>query len=94
VDGVLASYRGLLEQTIESNVSSLSASQFEVKYPQQISLFSIAGWSETFPQFKTGSYSTREDGTISYNFGAGIMFIPSGLGYYAAGSAVLFTFGL
>jgi hypothetical protein len=51
-----------------------------VKYPQQIiSLFStIAGWSETFPQFKTGSYSTRADGTISYNdFGAGIMFIPS-----------------
>jgi hypothetical protein len=44
--------------------------------------------SETFPQFKTGSYSTRADGTISYNdFGAGIMFIPSGLGYYAAGSA-------
>jgi hypothetical protein len=43
---------------------------------------------ETFPQFKTGSYSTRADGTISYNdFGAGIMFIPSGLGYYAAGSA-------
>jgi hypothetical protein len=28
VDGVLAS-EGLLEQTIESNVSSLSASQFE-----------------------------------------------------------------
>jgi hypothetical protein len=43
---------------------------------------------ETFPQFKTGSYTTRADGTISYNdFGAGIMFIPSGLGYYAAGSA-------
>jgi hypothetical protein len=40
-----------------------------VKYPQQIiSLFStIAGWSETFPQFKTGSYTTRADGTISYN---------------------------
>ena len=92
VDGVLASYRGdFLEQTIESNVSSLSATLFEeVKYPQQIiSLFNtIVGWSETFPQFKTGSYSTRADGTISYNdFGAGIMFIPSGLGYYAAGSA-------
>jgi hypothetical protein len=59
VDGVLASYRGLLEQTIESNVSSLSARQFEeVKYPQIISLFStIAGWSETFPQFKTGIYN-------------------------------------
>jgi hypothetical protein len=31
-----------------------------------------------FHNFKTGSYSTRADGTISYNdFGAGIMFIPS-----------------
>jgi hypothetical protein len=59
----------------------------EVKYPQQIiSLFStIAGWSETFPQFKTGSYTTRADGTISYNdFGAGIMFLDWVL---AAGSA-------
>jgi hypothetical protein len=41
--------------------------------------------------------NNRADGTISYNdFGAGIMFIPSGLAYYAAGVlvSVLFTFGL
>jgi hypothetical protein len=59
-----------------------------VKYPQQIiSLFStIAGWVKRFHNLKRGA--TRADGTISYNdFGAGIMFIPSGLGYYAAGSA-------
>ncbi|MFQ3173993.1 MAG: hypothetical protein ACI9WT_001632 [Flavobacterium sp.] len=92
VDGVLASYKGsYLKQTVASNVTSLTATTFEeAKYPQQmLSLFStIKGWSEIFPKFKTGSYSTNNDGTVSYNnFGAGVMFIPSGLGYYSAGSA-------
>lgn len=94
VDGVLSSYRGdYLEEITASNVTTLTATQFEeVKYPQQmISLFStITGWSEIFPQFKTGSYTTNADGTISYNdFGAGIMFIPSGLAYYASGSGAV-----
>tara|TARA_R110000868_G_scaffold36900_6_gene130529 strand:+ start:1383 stop:2354 length:972 start_codon:yes stop_codon:yes gene_type:complete len=94
VDGVLSSYRGdYLEQIVTSNVSTLTVTQFEeVKYPQQmISLFStITGWSEIFPQFKTGGYTTKEDGTVSYNdFGAGVMFIPSGLAYYATGSGVV-----
>jgi hypothetical protein len=94
VDGVLASYRGdFLEQTVLTvgASSTLTATLFEeVKYPQQmLSLFStIRGWSETFPQFKTGSYTTKEDGTISYkDFGAGVMFIPSGLAYFSSGSA-------
>jgi hypothetical protein len=94
VDGVLASYRGdFLEQKVQvvGTSSTLTATLFEeVKYPQQIiSLFStIKGWSETFPQFKTGSYVAKEDGTISYrDFGAGVIFIPSGLGYYSSGSA-------
>lgn len=45
----------------------------------------IQGWSEIFPKFKTGSYVGNSDGTISYtDFGAGVMFIPSGLAYYSA----------
>ena len=45
------------------------------------------GWSEIFPQFKTGTYSSNADGSVSYNdFGAGVMFIPSGLAYYNTGS--------
>src|SRR3970040_2164420 len=92
VDGVLAAYKGdYLEQTVSSNVTSLTATTFEVaKYPQQmLSLYStITGWSEIFPQFKTGSYTANNDGTVSYSdFGAGVMFIPSGLAYYSAGSA-------
>jgi hypothetical protein len=92
VDNVFASYKGdYLEQTVESNVTSLTATTFEeVKRPSQmISLFStIKGWSEIFPKFKTGSYTSNNDGTVSYtDFGAGVMFIPSGLAYFASGTA-------
>lgn len=94
VDGVLASYKGdYLKQTVASEVTTLTATTFEEsKYPQQmLSLYNtIKGWSEIFPKFKTGSYSTNNDGTVSYNnFGAGIMFIPSGLGYYSSGSGAI-----
>jgi hypothetical protein len=35
------------------------------------------------PQFKSGTYTANQDGSISYsNFGAGVMFIPSGLAYF------------
>jgi hypothetical protein len=97
VDGVLTSYKGeYLTRVTTSGVTSLTAVPFEeVKYPQQmLSLFSvITGWSEIFPQFKTGTYTSNTDGTITHNdFGAGIMFIPSGLGYYAAGSSAIPTY--
>ncbi len=86
-DSVLTSYSGsYLKQTTTDNVTTVSATAFEeVKYPS--SFFSllgvIRGWSEIFPQFKTGSYLSNNNGTISYtDFGAGVMFIPSGLAYY------------
>lgn len=75
-DGVYANYRGtLLNGTVFDQTTN----------PQ--SLFSlegvIKGWSEIFPQFASGTYSSNNDGTVSYNdFGAGVMFVPSGLGYY------------
>jgi len=94
VDGVLASYKGdYLQQTVVSEVTSLTATTFEeAKYPQQmLSLYStIKGWSEIFPKFKTGSYTSNNDGTVSYNnFGAGVMFLPSGLGYYSSGTGTI-----
>jgi FKBP-type peptidyl-prolyl cis-trans isomerase FkpA len=48
----------------------------------------IEGWSEIFPKFKTGTSSTNSgSGVITYSdFGAGVMFLPSGLAYYGAGS--------
>nr|WP_314897325.1 FKBP-type peptidylprolyl isomerase [uncultured Flavobacterium sp.] len=94
VDGVLTAYKGeYLERITTSGVTSLTATPFEeVKYPQSfLSLFSvITGWSEIFPQFKTGTHTSNADGTVTHNdFGAGVMFIPSGLAYYGSGSGII-----
>lgn len=93
VDGVLTSYRGDYLESIAATTTttaSINAVKFEeLKYPQ--SFFdlqnTIKGWGETFPEFKTGTYTSNSDGTITYkDFGAGIMFLPSGLAYYNTGS--------
>ena len=94
VDGVFTSYRGdYLSRDATTKV--ISATKFEEnKYPQSFfSLYNtVTGWGETFPQFKKGTskehlVSGKPDGTIDYfDFGAGVMFLPSGLGYYNTGS--------
>ncbi|MFV5699836.1 FKBP-type peptidyl-prolyl cis-trans isomerase [Flavobacterium sp. ZT3R17] len=94
VDGVLTAYKGeYLERITTSGVATLTSTPFEeVKYPQTfLSLFStITGWGEIFPQFKSGTYTSNADGTVTHNdFGAGVMFIPSGLAYYASGSGII-----
>ncbi|HEX9150765.1 MAG TPA: FKBP-type peptidylprolyl isomerase [Flavobacterium sp.] len=94
VDGVLTSYKGeYLQRATTDGVAAVTSTPFEeVKYPQSfLSLFStITGWGEIFPQFKTGTYSSNADGTVTHEgFGAGVMFIPSGLGYYASGSGII-----
>ena len=91
-DRVLTAYKGeYLGRTKVAEVETLTPTFFEeAKSPQQFfNLTStIVGWGESFPQFKTGTYSSNADGTVSYeNFGAGILFIPSGLGYFNSGSA-------
>lgn len=96
VDRVLTSYRGeYIFPSVETvgNVSTttIKGVQFEESINPQgfLSLTSvIRGWSEIFPQFKTGTYTGNPDGTVSYgNFGAGVMFIPSGLGYFGTARA-------
>lgn len=44
----------------------------------------IEGWREIFPEFKTGSSVTdNSTGVTTYSdFGAGVMFVPSGLAYF------------
>lgn len=96
VDGVFAAYRGDYLQRIAATTTTpiipsyISATKFEeTKFPQSFfSLYStVPGWGETFPQFKKGTYTTNADGSISYNdFGAGVIFLPSGLGYYNRGA--------
>ena len=91
VDGVLAAYKGdFLSRQKVAEVETLTATFFEeLRDPQQFFNLTttITGWGETFPEFKAGTYSSKDDGTVSYkDFGAGVMFIPSGLGYYNLGS--------
>ncbi|TDE27788.1 FKBP-type peptidylprolyl isomerase [Flavobacterium ranwuense] len=100
VDDLLTSYKGnYLERQTVSEVTTLTATQFtDVPFPQgMLNLYpkpelnlpgTITGWGEAFPQFKTGTYTSNADGTVTHkDFGAGVMFIPSGLGYYSSGSA-------
>ena len=104
VDGVLTSYKGtyLSESSVDATITS---TQFEkIIYPTApFSLYGlITGWGEILPHFKTGSYKSNPNGTITYSdFGAGVMFIPSGLAYYDSGygsipayAPVVFSFKL
>jgi len=76
VDSVYVSYKGNL----------LTNGQFD--YSESPIWFQlqtvVAGWGEIIPLFKTGTYDTTEgpNPTSFSNFGAGVMFLPSGLGYY------------
>ena len=94
-DSVFVSYRGTL----------LNGSQFDyVQVPSVMFRLEtlIRGWGEIIPQFNTGSYIDAGDGTTIFeDFGAGVMFLPSGLGYYnvsqvgiPAYSPIVFSFKL
>lgn len=50
----------------------------------------IPGWREVIPQFKTAEgFVENGDGTVTYNnYGLGVMFLPSGLAYYASSPSV------
>ncbi|HLF53433.1 FKBP-type peptidyl-prolyl cis-trans isomerase [Flavobacterium sp.] len=76
VDSVYVSYKGNL------------VSDFQFDYAQNPVWFQledvVPGWAEIIPLFKTGNYDTAEgpNPTAFTEFGAGVMFLPSGLGYY------------
>ncbi|PJJ07013.1 hypothetical protein CLU83_0145 [Flavobacterium sp. 1] len=94
VDDVFTSYNGkYLAETTTDNVTIITSTQFEeVIFPQTfVNLFGyLRGWKEIFPQFKSGEAVSNPDGTVKYtNFGAGVMFIPSGLAYYNTGKGTI-----
>ncbi len=50
----------------------------------------IMGWSEIFPKFKAGNLVDNPGNPASFNdFGAGVMFLPSGLAYYNQATATI-----
>ncbi|MAV00764.1 MAG: hypothetical protein CMC37_04220 [Flavobacteriaceae bacterium] len=55
----------------------------------------IAGWSRVLPEFNNATdFIVNDDGTVDYNNpGIGLMFLPSGMGYYssAAGSVPVYS---
>jgi FKBP-type peptidyl-prolyl cis-trans isomerase len=105
VDGVYAAYKGMLlnETVFDQSINPQGLYNLD-GVTQSSGIPVIRGWSEIFPQFRTGTYeeSDLNDGTLKYNdFGAGVMFLPSGLAYYSSGSGsipsytpVIFSFKL
>ncbi|WP_188051199.1 FKBP-type peptidyl-prolyl cis-trans isomerase [Flavobacterium sp. GP15] len=92
VDEVFTTYRGeYLGNDVVNGVTNQTSTKFEefIYEPQRANLFGyIRGWKEVFPQFKTGNSALKDDGTVTYSdFGAGVMFIPSGLAYYNSANA-------
>jgi hypothetical protein len=116
VDSVFVSYRGEFLYTKKEAVvpatnpitynSFIASTKFdEAQNPVWFPLYNvIEGWKEIFPLFKTGDpgVPNATNGTVSYaNFGAGVMFLPSGLAYYSGGvgsipsySPLIFSFKL
>lgn len=96
VDSIHVSYRGV--ETIKGNQFDAAQNPVWFKTDEL-----VAGWKHIIPLFKTGTYDTTE-GPNPVNFqdyGAGVMFLPSGMGYYnvTAGSLspysnLVFTFKL
>jgi hypothetical protein len=99
VDEVLTSYNGfyLKNNTTTTNgvtTVDITGTVFEtLLYPQQRFGLdrTIRGWGEIFPYFKTGTYDATPspDPATFLNFGAGVMFLPSGLAYYNAATTTI-----
>lgn len=96
VDSSFVSYKGFTvsKKTVDG-VDTYEQTVFdEAQSPYWFPLDEvIRGWGEVIPKFKTGGFTAMSDGTISFNnFGAGVMFIPSGLGYFSSGSSKISSY--
>ncbi|WP_324069547.1 MAG: FKBP-type peptidylprolyl isomerase [Flavobacterium sp.] len=93
VDSSFVSYKGFsFAKTTVDAVDTYTQTVFDSKQnPVWLSLDEvIRGWAEVIPKFKTGTFSSEVDGTISFdNFGTGVMFLPSGLAYFSSGTLTI-----
>ncbi len=76
-DNVRVNYTGFLMDGTEFDNASTPV-VFDLVYV-------IPGWNRVMPYFNVASsFTTNSDGTVSFDgYGMGVMFLPSGLGYYA-----------
>lgn len=91
VDGIFATYKGTLLNETVFDQSFDPQALWNLDGTGTRGVF-VEGWRQIFPQFRTGTYdeSGNNDGTLVYNdFGAGVMFLPSGLAYYSSGSGAI-----
>ena len=82
-DKVRVSYQGsLMDDTVFD--SSISPVDFDLTS-------TIAGWGRVLPEFNNAEdFIINSDGTVTYNNpGIGIMFLPSGLGYFSAAAGTV-----
>ena len=83
-DSTFVTYRGSL----------LNGLKFDEKvYPVWFDLISVVrGFREVLPEFSDGTFSIRADGTFDFkDYGQGIFFIPSSLGYFSNNKSINFT---
>lgn len=81
-DNVRVAYRGQLFDGTQFDFNPLGESSLNLSG-------TIEGWQEIIPMFKPGVYVDVPDSPNPpsfENYGAGVMFVPSGLGYYNSGS--------
>ena len=99
VDNVVVNYQGTLMPSsnldtpvLTGDATNNTVFDYSNNGQSNINLATaIRGWSEILPQFKAaGSISYDSNNNVSFsNFGAGIMFIPSGLAYYQNGAGLI-----
>ncbi len=82
VDSVYVSYEGSL---LDGSVFDKSNT------PIWFDLTSVvSGFKEGVSEFKPGDFYLNDDNTVNYqNYGQGLIFIPSGLGYFAQSSSLI-----
>ena len=94
VDEVLASYNGTYlryntEEVDGVDVTTLDETLFESSpFPSAFTALDavIRGWTEVFPFFKSGNKQDLIGEPTAYSdFGAGVVFIPSGFAYFNQG---------
>lgn len=101
LDSIYCTYKGI--KTDLTTFDAASNPVWFLLFDNGSNKETIKGWHEIFPEFKRGNFSFDSvTGITTFSdFGAGVMFVPSGLAYFnqsagtiAAYSPIIFSFKL